>query len=440
MRLLTARLVTVYKGLAVGQQGVEAMSDVQRATVVTGAASGIGKATAELFAERGYGVVAVDLSAEGLRWTEAVDGVVALAGDVSQAEANEAMVALALERFGRLDVAVLNAGIVGSPPIEGEGAIERLDAVLAVNVRGVVLGIRHAAPAMRASGGGAIVATASTSGLRADPGSWAYNASKAAVINLVRAAALDYAMQGIRVNAVAPGPTDTGMTRPLVGRDTEPVGDDPHPGAHAALRDPMGAGGSDLVPGLAGRFLHHRRHAARRWRDQRQRRPFSRRPPHHHLTRPREEPLCPSETTRTSPSTAWTPTARPSSSRTERVHVHLDDAGRVADGGHHELRRRRWEVLDDGERPAQAHPAVRDPRVAVTISSPGTTMGPGRPSPTRARPGARRRRDQGVVLPRLAERLMSRWGGAGRRVRPHARLAAPGQFLPRRVRSPSGGG
>jgi NAD(P)-dependent dehydrogenase (short-subunit alcohol dehydrogenase family) len=196
------------------------MSDVQRAAVVTGAASGIGKATAELFAERGYGVVAVDLSADGLQWTEAVDGVVALAGDVSQAEANEAMVALATERFGRLDVAVLNAGIVGSPPIEGEGAIERLDAVLAVNVRGVVLGIRHAAPAMRASGGGAIVATASTSGLRADPGSWAYNASKAAVINLVRAASLDYAMQGIRVNAVAPGPTDTGMTRPLVERDT----------------------------------------------------------------------------------------------------------------------------------------------------------------------------------------------------------------------------
>ena len=145
--------------------------------------------------------------------------MVPLAGDVSQAEANAAMVELALERFGRLDVAILNAGVVGSPPIEADGAIERLDTVLGVNVRGVVLGIRHSAPAMRAAGGGAIVATASTSGLRADPGSWAYNASKAAVINLVRAAAMDYALDGIRINAVAPGPTDTGMTRPLVGRD-----------------------------------------------------------------------------------------------------------------------------------------------------------------------------------------------------------------------------
>jgi NAD(P)-dependent dehydrogenase (short-subunit alcohol dehydrogenase family) len=139
-------------------------------------------------------------------------------GDVSTVESNDAMVQAAVDRFGRLDAAVLNAGIVGSPAIEAEGAVERLDQVLAVNVRGVMLGIRSSAPALRASGGGAIVATASTSGIRADPGSWAYNASKAAVINLVRAAALDYAMQGIRVNAVAPGPTDTGMTRPLLSR------------------------------------------------------------------------------------------------------------------------------------------------------------------------------------------------------------------------------
>ncbi len=187
----------------------------ERALVVTGAASGIGRATAELFAERGFGVVAVDLAAEGLAWTDGHDTIVPLAGDVSMAETNDAMVALAVDRFGRLDVAALNAGIVGSPPIEAEGAMERLDQVLAVNVRGVVLGIRAAAPALRAAGGGAIVVTASTSGIRADPGSWAYNTSKAGVINLVRAAAIDYALQGIRVNAVAPGPTDTGMTRPL---------------------------------------------------------------------------------------------------------------------------------------------------------------------------------------------------------------------------------
>lgn len=186
-----------------------------RVAIITGAASGIGRAAAELFSERGHKVVAVDLTADGLSWCAGRSDIVAVAGDVSRAETNESMVQAARDTWGRLDAVFLNAGVVGSPPIEGDGAVERLDHVLAVNVRGVMLGIRHSAPALRESGGGSIVATASTSGIRADPGSWAYNASKAAVINLVRAAAIDYATHGIRVNAVAPGPTITGMTRGL---------------------------------------------------------------------------------------------------------------------------------------------------------------------------------------------------------------------------------
>lgn len=187
----------------------------RRIAVVTGGASGIGKATAELFAARGFGVVVVDLDEAGLRWCSGNADLTVVAGDVRLPETNRAMVDAAVARWGRLDVAVLNAGVVGSPAFEAPGAMERLDEVLAVNVRGVALGISHAAPALREAGGGAIVATASTSGLRADPGSWAYNASKAAVINLVRAAAIDYALQGIRVNAVAPGPVETAMTTTL---------------------------------------------------------------------------------------------------------------------------------------------------------------------------------------------------------------------------------
>ena len=192
-----------------------------RVAVITGAASGIGRACAELFAQRGCGVVAADLPDVDFAWAEqaVADGqrqIVVFRGDASDDASNAALVQRALDEWGRLDVAVLNAGVVGSPAIEEPGALERLDQILAVNVRGVVSGIRNAAPAMRATGESpAIVATASTSGLGGDPGSWAYNASKAAVINLVRAAAMDYGVYGIRINAVAPGPTETGMTAGL---------------------------------------------------------------------------------------------------------------------------------------------------------------------------------------------------------------------------------
>jgi NAD(P)-dependent dehydrogenase (short-subunit alcohol dehydrogenase family) len=179
--------------------------------IVTGAGAGIGQATARLLHERGHSVVVADVSADALAWTEGVDGLVGVAVDVSDESDNEAMVAAALDAFGGLDVLVLNAGIARRTSFEGEDAVEAYDSIMAVNARGVVLGIRHAAPRMVERGGGSIVVIASTSGVRADPERFAYNASKAAAINLARAAAIDYGARGVRVNVVAPGPTMTSI-------------------------------------------------------------------------------------------------------------------------------------------------------------------------------------------------------------------------------------
>ncbi len=190
---------------------------IDAVALVTGAGSGIGRAAAELFLERGGAVVAVDLTDESLAWTADHPNVVAFPGDVTDDANNAAAVAAAVEAFGRLDAAVLNAGMAGGLPFEDPDALARFDQIVAVNLRAVASGIRHAAPAMRAtSERGSIVITASTSGLGGDPRNWAYNASKAGVINLMRGAAMDYGSQGVRVNCVAPGPVETGMTTRLV--------------------------------------------------------------------------------------------------------------------------------------------------------------------------------------------------------------------------------
>ncbi len=192
-------------------------SNRDRVYVVTGGASGIGRAAVERLVADGASVVAVDLSEEALAWTTAVDRVVAVAGDVTSETTNEAMVAAAEEHFGALHGVFLNAGIPGF------GLIDRLniavfDRVMDVNVRAVALGMQAALPALRKVSGGAIVVTGSTSGLAADPGGWTYNASKAAVINMAKSIALDLAHEGIRVNAVCPGPTKTGMTAGMQAR------------------------------------------------------------------------------------------------------------------------------------------------------------------------------------------------------------------------------
>ena len=185
-----------------------------RVAIVTGAGSGIGRAVAELLLAEGGSVVAADLSDDRLAWCAGLEGAVAAPADVVDENANVALVSLAVETFGGLDAVVLNAGISMSGTID-ELPLEQFDKAIEVNVRAVALGIRAAVPALRRRGGGSIAVTASTSGQRGDPGMWAYNASKAAVINLVRSAALDLGGDDIRVNAVCPGPTITGMTERL---------------------------------------------------------------------------------------------------------------------------------------------------------------------------------------------------------------------------------
>lgn len=185
-----------------------------RAVVITGAASGIGRAAVERIRAEGGSVVAVDRAAEALEWCRAFDGVATLVGDVTDVAVNAAAVALAVEQFGRLDAIVLNAGIATGGDLLTL-PMEELDRVLDVNVKAVVLGMRASVPAMKAVGGGSIVVTASTSGLGGDAGRWPYNTSKGAVVNLVRSVALDLGADGIRVNAVCPGPTETGMTSRL---------------------------------------------------------------------------------------------------------------------------------------------------------------------------------------------------------------------------------
>lgn len=184
-----------------------------KVAVVTGGGNGIGRAVCLGFAARGAKVVVVDRDAEGAAAVAAEIGAAALActADVTRTADVQAYVARALEAFGRIDCFHNNAGIEGrvAPTAEYEEAM--FDAVMGVNVKGVFLGLRHVLPVMIRQGSGAVVNTASTAGLIGTPGMPAYVASKHAVIGLTKVAASEVGPQGIRVNAVCPGPISTRM-------------------------------------------------------------------------------------------------------------------------------------------------------------------------------------------------------------------------------------
>ena len=189
-----------------------------KSIIVTGAGSGIGRAAATLFAAEGAQVVCADktegadATAQAIR--DAGGTAESLQMDAGREEDVQRTVQLALDRFGGLDVMFANAGISGGMANILDTPVELITEVLRVNLIGPYLAIKHAAPRIAERGKGAIILTASVAGIRSGAGSPAYSASKAGVINLAKTAAQQLSGSNVRVNAICPGLTETGMTKP----------------------------------------------------------------------------------------------------------------------------------------------------------------------------------------------------------------------------------
>lgn len=193
---------------------------MSRAVIVTGAASGNGLEITRSFLANGDRVVAVDVAAEGLgrAWdaevAERQGQLVTVAGSIAEEADVERIVRTAVERFGRVDVLVNNAGVLGGdePHPLHETPMAEFDKVLGVNLRGTFMMCRAALPVMLAQGGGVIVNLGSIAGLRANKGRSAYSTSKGAILQLTRTITADYAHLGIRANTLCPGFVATPMT------------------------------------------------------------------------------------------------------------------------------------------------------------------------------------------------------------------------------------
>ena len=214
------------------------MSFSGQVALVTGAANGIGRATAQAFASEGLKVVVSDVDVTGGEQT--VDLIRQAGGealfvrcDVSRDAEVQALMTSVIEAYGRLDYAFNNAGIEIEKGRLNEGSEAEFDAIMGVNVKGVWLCMKYQLPLLMAQGGGAIVNTASVAGLGAAPKMSIYSASKHAVIGLTKSAAIEFAKKKVRVNAVCPAVIDTDMFRRAYEAD-------PKKGEFAAAMHPVG--------------------------------------------------------------------------------------------------------------------------------------------------------------------------------------------------------
>jgi NAD(P)-dependent dehydrogenase (short-subunit alcohol dehydrogenase family) len=226
------------------------MKLANKVAVITGAGSGMGKAMAQLFAHEGAKVVCVDRSGKENE-TAALLGDAALAvhADVAVSADVRSMIEASLRKFGRLDVLCNNAGFGGPIMPFCEHSEENFDTVVAVNLKGVFLGMKYGIQAMLRSGGGSVVNTASAAGLVGWKGHGVYAAAKAGVIQMTKCAALDYADRGIRVNAFCPGTTWTGLVKASAQHA------EPPPGAKAPPGTPMNRWGLAKELASAALFL-----------------------------------------------------------------------------------------------------------------------------------------------------------------------------------------
>jgi NAD(P)-dependent dehydrogenase (short-subunit alcohol dehydrogenase family) len=187
-----------------------------KVAIVTGGASGIGRASALAFAREGAKVVVSDVFGEGGEETarliqEAAGKAIFVKADVSKREEVEAMTRQAVETYGRLDCAFNNAGIEGVTALTADCTEENWDRVISINLKGMWLCMKYEIPHMIKQGGGAIVNMAAIGATIGRPGASPYIVSKHGIVGLTRNAAVEYAKAGIRINAICPGPTDTAL-------------------------------------------------------------------------------------------------------------------------------------------------------------------------------------------------------------------------------------